>query len=429
MREIIGGELIQQQNPEKIFAGEGADKIGPGHYEVKRELVNKYKGTNWHASNVKREFARLNKTVEDTNIGPGAYEVEKHTSIASKYTKTRPTALSYLGSRMTKGAGLPYSTDAGSENESETESDMLEVDLQREKYRTQLQVLGITIRLKQHLNTRMLLVLPCRLGQVPQDFPSPTPLIFLSVLANTATSASSTYQFTKTREQKASYERGRKQTAAFASSEKRLVHKSEIHKTPGPGQYQSKDITSSLAKKVWGKQGVFGSTERRFAQLSTLVLSCGNRYQQKTPGPGFYDAAQAIKELEQKPTIGQSAVFRSPMKLSRKKPDAAPSIGQYDQSLHTIQARLQKQKERTHGICLQLDKNQEILQLDNEFTKNQADNNQKACQETDSHCKKQKSTKGTWDQDATICHESLIKQNMTLEEMSLYPKIRDLEVK
>lgn len=66
----------------------------------------------------------------------------------------------------------------------------------------------------------------------------------------------------------------------------------------------------------------------------------------KTPGPGFYNAAQAKLELEQKKMPGQSAVFRSPTKISRKKPDVVPQIGQYDQSLNTISDNIRKQREK-----------------------------------------------------------------------------------
>lgn len=63
------------------------------------------------------------------------------------------------------------------------------------------------------------------------------------------------------------------QNAAFATSEKRIPEqKLESEKTPGPGQYASQDIINKLAKRVWGKQGVFGSTERRFAQISSTVF-------------------------------------------------------------------------------------------------------------------------------------------------------------
>lgn len=44
---------------------------------------------------------------------------------------------------------------------------------------------------------------------------------------------------------------------------------------PGPGAYQP---PSNYGKRIVGKNGVFGSTERRFVQMENL----------KTPGPGQY---------------------------------------------------------------------------------------------------------------------------------------------
>jgi hypothetical protein len=29
---LLVGTLVKQKNPDKVFTGEGADKIGPGHY-------------------------------------------------------------------------------------------------------------------------------------------------------------------------------------------------------------------------------------------------------------------------------------------------------------------------------------------------------------------------------------------------------------
>lgn len=59
--------------------------------------------------------------------------------------------------------------------------------------------------------------------------------------------------------------------APFLSSERRSVQRNSA--IPGPGQYEVKCIKDQLSKKVWGRQGVFGCTERRFAQLSTLVAA------------------------------------------------------------------------------------------------------------------------------------------------------------
>jgi len=50
-----------------------------------------------------------------------------------------------------------------------------------------------------------------------------------------------------------------------------MVSSASFIAIPGPGQYSMKGINDELRKRVWGKQGVFGSTEKRFAQLSTMV--------------------------------------------------------------------------------------------------------------------------------------------------------------
>ena len=58
----------------------------------------------------------------------------------------------------------------------------------------------------------------------------------------------------------------------FLSSERRTLKKEITIITPGPGQYKFKGIDENVKNKVWGKQGVFGSTEKRFPKLSTLVI-------------------------------------------------------------------------------------------------------------------------------------------------------------
>jgi hypothetical protein len=63
----------------------------------------------------------------------------------------------------------------------------------------------------------------------------------------------------------------------FSTSENRFHNNIEKSlQVPGPGSYQQKTIVEQLTKKPWGKQGVFGSTEKRFVQAAPL----------QTPGPG-----------------------------------------------------------------------------------------------------------------------------------------------
>lgn len=72
----VDGELVQQQNPEKIFAGEGDDAIGPGHYEIGRSPFGRHKGTNWHASNARRGNAQRRT---NNYVGPGTYDTDTST--------------------------------------------------------------------------------------------------------------------------------------------------------------------------------------------------------------------------------------------------------------------------------------------------------------------------------------------------------------
>lgn len=49
--EYAEGKFIQQQNPEKHFSGVGPDKVGPGHYNQKRSIIEpRTKGVNFAKS-------------------------------------------------------------------------------------------------------------------------------------------------------------------------------------------------------------------------------------------------------------------------------------------------------------------------------------------------------------------------------------------
>jgi hypothetical protein len=59
---------------------------------------------------------------------------------------------------------------------------------------------------------------------------------------------------------------------AFLCSEKRNEEKKGSIEHPGPGTYAHKGIKEDISKKVWGKQGRFGSTEKRFPEFSSMVF-------------------------------------------------------------------------------------------------------------------------------------------------------------
>ena len=54
--------------------------------------------------------------------------------------------------------------------------------------------------------------------------------------------------------------------------------------------------------------------------------------------------------MNEKPLVGENAVFRIPSKIPRKKQNDTPAIGQYDMSSDTIEWKLKKQKEKTQSF-------------------------------------------------------------------------------
>jgi hypothetical protein len=61
--------------------------------------------------------------------------------------------------------------------------------------------------------------------------------------------------------------------APFSSTNERFKGQKQtrVSTSPGPGAYKSKGLKEQIDKKVWGKQGPFGTVEKRFAHLSHAV--------------------------------------------------------------------------------------------------------------------------------------------------------------
>ena len=92
--------MIQQLNPDRIFSGEGKDSIGPGQYNINREIGNTYKGVDWHSSNVEKGLnEKIQRNEECANLGPGRYNVEKLTGCFARYKKKKIIDCSPLGGR------------------------------------------------------------------------------------------------------------------------------------------------------------------------------------------------------------------------------------------------------------------------------------------------------------------------------------------
>lgn len=96
--------------------------------------------------------------------------------------------------------------------------------------------------------------------------------------------------------------------APFASTKIRFTYKPD--EIPGPGQYTEANLTEDLKKKVWGRHGVFGCTEKRFAI---------HRIEEESPGPGHYppDAHKRIG-IHNSATRKPTSVFVSKSKREIK---------------------------------------------------------------------------------------------------------------
>eukprot|EP00826_Nyctotherus_ovalis_P052067 TRINITY_DN6558_c0_g1_i17.p1 TRINITY_DN6558_c0_g1~~TRINITY_DN6558_c0_g1_i17.p1 ORF type:complete len:268 (+),score=32.55 TRINITY_DN6558_c0_g1_i17:811-1614(+) len=62
-----------------------------------------------------------------------------------------------------------------------------------------------------------------------------------------------------------------KSTVPFLSNTQRANTAVTGLNTPGPGEYPAKGIKDEVSKKLKGRQGVFGTTEKRFAQFGAAV--------------------------------------------------------------------------------------------------------------------------------------------------------------
>jgi len=137
----------------------------------------------------------------------------------------------------------------------------------------------------------------------------------------------------------------------FQSSGLRFVEKQPVSELPGPGQYQAPTtLVDQMQRKPWGKQGVFGSTEKRFVQAQAL----------QTPGPGNYKPERSIVALDRKNEVNikrSSSMFLSSTKRNpyeELKAKAALSVVQYDDKTKTISEEVKKKVEAGNPLLANL---------------------------------------------------------------------------
>ena len=119
--------------------------------------------------------------------------------------------------------------------------------------------------------------------------------------------------------------------------------------TPGPGSYQTKENFTEAPVKTWGKNGVFGSTERRFVPKGNQPIY--------TPGPGSYIQTDVVgKQTQLAGEIKRSSsMFLSKTRRANtgtKRPEQANQVVAYDDKLYTISENVRKRVEQANNPLL-----------------------------------------------------------------------------
>lgn len=298
--ETKSGELVMQKNPEKVFDGTKEDCVGPGHYEV-RYPYDQGKGPTWGRSKGGRGLSPQPSTSPD--IGPGSYN-QLPGSLAPMY-KFQQSAVFHSATK--RPAFVPTAGKSVAETSTSEDFDVVEDG----------SIPGPGFYYDPQKMTEF------RVKQVPErlQFFGSTAARFnyrhggnRSVGPGSYSTASKTAPTVARQILK----------APFASTDMRFpAGKEKVEATPGPGSYKDLQFMDDVKKKAWGRQGVFGTTEKRFAIVQQV---------ESTPGPGYYPS-----DLDKRIGMHNSAhhkplsVFQSKSKRTGEVIKlAGPAPGQYD---------------------------------------------------------------------------------------------------
>ena len=242
------------------------DKVGPGHYEMKGSLGPK--GPKWHPPPIKEGVSKQNAgksaTATQEEVGPGYYDVNKHfvpmykynmsSNFASRVPKSPPM-------RKTVGAKMnPQQTKTEFTESEEEETDSEEDETPGPGY---------------YYNPRAYTSFRPRFVPENLQFFGSTSDRFVKRKIEQNIGPGQ-YTDLGTNFGGENKKLRAKTSIPFASSDKRfgLENNPKLPggEVPGPGTYGSKGIKDQILGKVWGKNGAFGTTEKRFAKFSTPVI-------------------------------------------------------------------------------------------------------------------------------------------------------------
>ena len=264
--ELLNGELLMHKDP-NLIAGTLSDSVGPGHYNPKAFIPNK--GASWYKSNTKRITFLSKPSVP----GPGAYapgvllpRYKLKQSAAFISSVKRNTDL-LIEDNLLDGIPGPgrYS---------------LKSTFSPSPIREIFQNFGSSVeRFKSTTPT------PIHIGPGKYNISSPS-----------------------------IKDKDRESKVPFCSSVLRFKKKFDI--SPGPGAY----INAEIKRNVWGKKGIFSSSEKRFSSKNTENNS-------KTVG---YNITKQINSSNSYKYKGHSVFLSKCKRLKDLPKNNTPSPGSYD---------------------------------------------------------------------------------------------------
>lgn len=280
--ETANGELVMQRNPEKVYAGTYKDSVGPGQYNAKKpDEVWKARGPAWHKSRAKRIVA----TAPGTQVGPGSYN-EFQLNLAPMY-KYKPNAVFVSSTHRETQVKEPLPEEEQLREPLPGPGHyQVQSSFRPKLVPSSLQFFGSTSARFQAKQPPHPNLGPGVYGDLRKPLSKPTS------------------------ESKAPF------------SAKDLRFRARPSTNPGPGSYKEMPFSEDSKRRTWGRQGVFGTTEKRF--VGTLPVSTA-------PGPGYYPADSAKRiGTHNSARKKQLSVFASKTNRVAEKKADGPAPGQYE---------------------------------------------------------------------------------------------------
>lgn len=286
------GDLVPQNAPYRTFSGVGEDRIGPGHYDVRDEILQHgQKGTHWAKSRAHRSGMNI-KVPKGMKPVPGPGRYDPHVPSES-YLVTKPTSTFASGSKRW---------------DKFTDSKAPGPGTYRAKSSFDPHPDGYIPEAYQYFGSKV----DRKLTHIDMKNPVPGP--------GTYTMGS---LFTGRKKEDDLEETG---PLPFQSTSQRFTERHEA--VPGPGAYtELNNLSYDLSKKVFSRNQSFGSTMKRFYK--------NKETRDEIPGPAAYEEKVLVQPKRQG-TQFRSKVERFPRK-SASSTVVGPAPGYYDTDIGRIE--------------------------------------------------------------------------------------------